>query len=153
VPDYNSTLGNWCNNTRQDYKHWKLSPERIAQQCFRLLVQCSRQFRKKGKLSQERIAQLDAMGFCWSPHDVAWEQNPTELTVFFKANGRCRVPNRHPLRGFVSNVRIYYAKGKLSQERITQLEAIDFYCNPYVITWEKNYAKDRESRPRNISAP
>jgi hypothetical protein len=49
VPKESGPLGSWCGTVRQS--------------------------RKKGKLNPERIAQLDAIGFCWNTLAAAWDEN------------------------------------------------------------------------------
>jgi superfamily II DNA or RNA helicase len=90
-----------------------------------------RQIRKEGKLSPERIAQLDAIGFCWMPHAAKWDKRIEELIAFKKVHGHCNVPiTRGILGSWVSTVRASRRKGTLSQERIDQLNALDFCWNP-----------------------
>ena len=94
-------------------------------------AQDQRQFYKKGKLSQERITQLESIGFNWGTRkknkDKPWEERFNELVVFKEKNGNCNVPRSQGVLGnWVHDQRQFYKNGKLSQERITQLESIGF---------------------------
>jgi hypothetical protein len=107
-------FGNWCRNVRQ--------------------------YRKQGKLSPEKIAQLDAIGFCWDPFAAAWDKNVAELVAYKEINGNCNVPiDSGPLGTWCDNIR--QRRGKLSPERIAQLDAIGFCWNFYVAAWDKTYAE------------
>jgi len=91
-------------------------------------VHNQRQLYTKGKLSQERTAQLECIGFEWAVEvQQHWEERFTELVSYKEKNGNCNVPKREGALGiWVSNQRSMYKKGKLSQERTTQLEGINF---------------------------
>jgi hypothetical protein len=111
VPRSHGPLGSWCNQQRY----------------------------KKGQLSEERIARLEAIGFCWNPHDVAWEQKFAELVAYKKVHGHCNVPSRNPLGNWCQNQRT--KKGRLSQERIARLEAEGFSWSLIDAAWEQNFAE------------
>ena len=94
-------------------------------------VDTQRQFYKKEKLSQERTTQLEGIDFNWAlrqkSDDDRWEERFNELAVYKEKNGNCNVPKSHgTLRNWVMTQRAFCKKGKLSQERTTQLEGIDF---------------------------
>jgi hypothetical protein len=76
---------------------------------------------KRGKLSPERIAKLKSLGFCWDVLAAAWDKRIAELTEFKNASGHCNVRPNHPLRQRRIAVRHLHKKGKLSPERIDQL--------------------------------
>ena len=73
----------------------------------------------------------------------SWEERLDELVVYKKKNGNCNVPRSHgKLGNWVHNQREFYKKGKLAQERTTQLKGIGF-------TWglrKKNEEKQWEVR-------
>jgi hypothetical protein len=96
-----------------------------------------RYYRKRGRLSEERIRQLDDVGFVWEPQALrSSEQNPrwlarlAELEAFHQQHGHWRVPvglaEFRPLRIWVDNQRISYRHGDLSVGRIQRLEQIGF---------------------------
>ena len=56
-----------------------------------------------------------------------WEENFNELAVYKEENGTCSVPQRQGALGtWVHNQRQSHKKGKLSQERTTQLKGVGF---------------------------
>src|SRR5262249_39541920 len=102
VPAQSGSLGGWCSKVRTD--------------------------RKNGKLTAEQIAQLNEIGFCWDPHADDWNKFVAELIAFKEINGDFNdIPKSHLLSGRISNIRNRRKKGKISQERIAQLDALGFW--------------------------
>jgi len=95
-------------------------------------VKTQRRIHKKGKLSQERTTQLEVIGFNWGVQKHKfdadmWRERFNKLVAYKEINDNCNVPQRHGALGiWVSTQRKFYHKGKLSQERIAQLEDIGF---------------------------
>jgi len=90
-------------------------------------VNDQRRYYKDGKLSQERTKQLEGIGFYWSVAANKWKERFNALAAYQKKNGNCNVPAKQGKLGkWVDHQRQFYKKGKLSQERIVQLESIDF---------------------------
>jgi hypothetical protein len=92
--------------------------------------------RKRGKLSPERIAQLDALGFCWDDvqrTNEIWNIRFDELAAYQKMNGHCRVPRIWPenqrLANWVATQRIVRKSENLSRGRMAQLTALGFCWN------------------------
>ena len=97
----------------------------VPQNCGPLGSWCCNMRHRKNGLSPERIARLEAEGFCWAPHSDRWENMFAELVAYKKANGHCNVP-RGTLGYWCSNLRQFRKKGKLSAEKIAQLDALGF---------------------------
>ncbi len=107
VPDKwseNPELGRWVANQRQTFR--------------------------KGKLSEERVVRLEALGFEWDPFTTDWEAMFQALVAFKENRDHCGVPTRwgeNPELGrWVSRQRQAFRKGKLSEERVVRLEALGF---------------------------
>ena len=83
-----------------------------------------------GELPAPRLAELNAVGFIWSPSDMAWQTMFAKLTKFRKTSGNCNVPERWPqdqgLASWVQRQRINHRRGKLTSERVRLLEQIGF---------------------------
>jgi len=104
----NPLLGNWVSNTRMS--------------------------RRKGQLSQERIAQLDALGFRWVAgrnrvvNSSSWERRYAELLDFQQRTGHANVPStdkvNRALAQRVNSQRYKRRKGTLSAAQIERLNAI-----------------------------
>ena len=113
-------FGQWVNNQRRAYKNIK--------------------FGKKGlKISPERIAMLDGLGFNWGknfPTQPSWEENFAELQKYQKAMGNCNIrmdpKNPSNLAKWVSAQRVEYKHFRnsraslLTLEQIGQLKEINF---------------------------
>ena len=88
---------------------------------------------KAGKLSDDRVARLDSIGFDFSSQDrrrrlpVPWETRFDELKEYKSQHGNCDVPQKDDYLGrFVDKQRQMYREGKLKQDRIDSLEAMGF---------------------------
>jgi superfamily II DNA or RNA helicase len=97
-----------------------------------------------GKLSQDRVSRLEAIGFQWDPYAEDWEFNFAALQAYKEEHDHCRVPQLYKpnkvLGAWVMTQRSRYATGKLSRDRISRLEAIGFQWDPYAEDWEFNFA-------------
>jgi hypothetical protein len=96
---------------------------------------------RRNQLSNERVEQLDALGFVWSPHADAFEAGVTALGNFIAREGHARVPQNHVegslnLGGWVATVRA--AKASLPQQRTARLDALGF-------TWEARTERFEEN--------
>jgi hypothetical protein len=100
------TLGKWCSHRRGNYKN--------------------------GKLSQERIDALEALGFIWDRLEENYQIGLGCLKAYEAEYGDCRVPrsfkteDEFTLGVWCATQRAEYKKSKLSQERIEALEALGF---------------------------
>ena len=88
---------------------------------------------KKGKLSEEQVARLSEIGFTWilSESRRSWDESFELLKAYKEEHGHCRVPQSAEYRwvklgGWVTNQRKAHKAGKLSEERVTQLNGIEF---------------------------
>ena len=84
---------------------------------------------RKKRLPQERIKQLEALGFTWNSILDFWARNYAELIEFKKREGHTRVSRKYIVNGiklgnWVSNQK--FNKDKMSQERLNRLLAINF---------------------------
>ena len=99
---------------------------------------------KSGKLKQEYIDQLNAIGFIWKTNESAWDKQFHKLIKYKKENGHCDVPfnyDDYTFARWVSTQRVKYRKGKLSKRRIYKLNELDFRWNKHVASLnKKNHA-------------
>ena len=101
---------------------------------FKLGTWCSarRQERREGRLSAERMAALDALGFVWDPLQLDFDRGLAELAQYVAQNGHARVPIKHLTAtgfklGMWCSVRRKEAnRGRLSAERVAALDALGF---------------------------
>jgi superfamily II DNA or RNA helicase len=113
-------------------------------------VRTQRAQRSQGKLSSERIKMLDQMGFEWataegvsSNETRVWEQMFKRLLQYRDSHGDTLVPQRwkedRSLADWVSKQRSNYNRGRLSLDRVQQLEKIDFNWDPIGTHWEEMF--------------
>ena len=99
-------LGTWVHNRRKDYK--------------------------AGRLTQERIEALDALGFIWDLLEQDFQEGLVALTAHKAEHGDVEVPgvfktkDGYALGTWVHNLRTSYKKGTLTEERIEALDALGF---------------------------
>ena len=97
---------------------------------------------KRRGMSEERIAQLTALGFVWNPHDADWESQFQALSEYRALHGNCNVPPIYPanqsLGRWVGNQRKDKKSGQITEERITRLNAIGFSWDPFGDRWERS---------------
>jgi len=85
--------------------------------------------RRVGRLHPEQIAELDKLGFRWSPRKDYWEYAIGLLGKYIKRTKKRHVPVSHVEEGFklgqwLSAVRSDYKAGLLSQERIDAISKL-----------------------------
>jgi hypothetical protein len=89
-----------------------------------------RMARRRGRLSQERIAKLDALGISWDPHADAWNERYEALRQFHATKGHCEAPRTYRpdlgLSGWKAKQRSDRKSGALSNERKARLDALGF---------------------------
>ena len=96
-------------------------------------VNNARKRRNDGKLTEERIRQLDQMGMIWSVFDAKWEQGYALAMNYAAKHGDLNVPVNYTteegkkLGAWILNQRTAYAKEMLSQDQIGRLEKIGIY--------------------------
>jgi superfamily II DNA or RNA helicase len=115
---------------RDRYGDCRVSNPSINHKKLRTWVSVQRSAYTKGKLSADRTARLEALGFEWDPRDSLWERMFQILLTYKKEHGHCSVPAVYKsFRSFgnwVVNQRSFYKKGKLSTDRISKLDALGF---------------------------
>jgi hypothetical protein len=98
------------------------------------LVKVRRNDFKAGRLSEERIAALEAFpGWVWDTYEAAFQKGLGALAQFVEREGHARVLTKHvesfqgaevSLGNWVRTHRNDFKAGKLSAERIAALEAV-----------------------------
>lgn len=96
-------------------------------------------FQQKGtaKITEERIARLDHIGFEWDPQKAQWEKMFAKLMEFKKEFSHCRVPKGYEkdyeLANWVRNQRLEQAnlskegkKSRMTPERFKLLDELGF---------------------------
>jgi hypothetical protein len=123
-------------------------------------VDSQRGFRRRGMLSQERIQQLDEIGFTWSTRfernsppasyqahrkvlDQLWDLRFNELARFKKQHGHCNVPandsSYRTLRRWVESQREHWRSGALREDRKARLERVGFQWKVKNPSWDRRF--------------
>ncbi|GAN80410.1 helicase associated domain-containing protein [Acidocella aminolytica] len=86
---------------------------------------------RRGRLSQDRIAALEAVpGWCWNVHDARWERGLAALRRFVEREGHAQVPHHHvepngfKLGTWVRRLRYSSFEVGWTKKRIADLEAV-----------------------------
>lgn len=100
----------------------------------------------KGRLSEERIKKLEAIGFIWNCDELqeqAWEERFAQLLEYKKEYGDCMVPvnwkKNRQLGTWVSTQRTLEKNGKLDPEKKRRLEEVGFIWHG--AAWEEQKKK------------
>ncbi|KAL7494531.1 hypothetical protein ACHAWT_007636 [Skeletonema menzelii] len=146
--DFGTTAGGTSNTRRKDGAAGTGKPKR-----------------KKKRLSQERIAQLDNVGFAWS-HDKqykSWDERFNDLQEYKRVNGNTRVPRSSGSLGeWVHMQRKMYHKNdkNFMAKRAPRLEAIGFEWRTRkydLVSWDDNFQNlvkfGTENQHYNVPSP
>ena len=105
-------------------------------------VRKQRMLLRKERLSSERKARLDDLGFNWEPYDALWEKMFAELNRHKERFGDCNVPQKWSenlrLASWVNEQR---TRGQLAPERKERLDKLGFVWNARDFGWEKMFAE------------
>lgn len=96
---------------------------------------------KSSSMTEERVSQLNVLGFCWNAYEALWLERFEELREYKNFHGHCLVPTRggpenQRLGTWVHHQRQEYklfTQGKpsrMTKERMQSLEALDFVWYP-----------------------
>jgi superfamily II DNA or RNA helicase len=97
----------------------------------------------RDKLSNDRLKQLNSIGFTWDIFAEQWEYAFTELKKFVKREGHCNVPTYHEqgdlkLGRWISTQRLEYKE--LSRDKITRLNSLGFVWDSLAEKWDQCYS-------------
>ena len=94
-----------------------------------------------GRMTEEEIRQLDALGMAWNAVSAKWERGYAEAAVYYEQYADLEVPTKYitesglKLGAWISYQKDAYQKGLLSTEQIRRLEQIG-------MNWgERNYRR------------
>lgn len=119
-------------------------------------VSVQRRAHKLHRLSPDRIAQLEAVGFVWSVPKVpdssgiaavgmdTWPDMIAQLKDFRAEYGHCRVPQRwtknRRLAAWVDRMRRMKKQARFAAEYVAELDDLGFDWDPTTGKWEKMFA-------------
>jgi hypothetical protein len=150
VRAFDELFGNWdvrygeLIQFKAEHGHCRVPQKKyLSNKMLGFWVSYQRKYYAENKLSPDRIAKLEILGFEWNAIDADWRKNFEALYEYFLENGNSRVPTTYKpnlkLGGWVAKQRKSYRDGELPCERISKLEAIHFEWEPYSSDWFKMY--------------
>ena len=121
VTDSNLKLGKWIRNQRNSYNG------------------------KNTQLSNTKVKLLEDIGMIWSVNDYKWNNSYLVLCDYYRVYGNCDVPQslvykNMPLGKWVMEQRSKYKSGNLSNERIIELNNIEFKWSIDKNEWEEHFS-------------
>ena len=93
-------------------------------------IMTKRKDRSNGRMTEEEIRQLDALGMAWNAVSAKWERGYAEAAAYYEQYADLEVPTKYitesglKLGAWISYQKDAYQKGLLSTERIHRLEQI-----------------------------
>jgi hypothetical protein len=121
-----------------------------------------RSWRRKGRLSQDRIQRLSRIGFSWSIRldhndasgsfpehvkvaDRLWELRFAELARFRKQHGHCAIPKSDArmrrLHGWLAGQRKNWRTERLREDRQKRLRKLGLDWKAQDLRWDRSFAK------------
>ncbi|MFJ5893323.1 Helicase associated domain protein [Streptomyces californicus] len=95
---------------------------------------------RRGTLTADWIAELDALGMIWDEHEAAFEGNMTLIEAFHTEHGHLAIPAQDPGGQFLVDQRGLARKGQLPKPRHTRLTALDpDWLLPHGPDWHRKY--------------
>lgn len=99
-------------------------------------------------MPQDRINQLEELGFEWNVQYAKWWDQFNELKRYHQQHGDCLVPTTYPANQYLSNwVQRQRKLGKnetWDQERMSALESLDFCWDAREAMWMERYKELEE---------
>ena len=144
-------LGKWVKMQRENYRETQLRAQGALPQ---------NRTKPRPTLSEERIAQLNSIGFQWkvAPPAAGWEHRYEELVEYKRLHGDCNVPQAWPenrqLGRWVMKQRCQYTlrqKGdrcQITDERIQRLNDLGFSWTAPSFRKNKKGEKEFDIRPK-----
>ena len=145
VWDRHSTMWESGFNALHTYKdregHCRV-PQTHIEDGFRLGSWVTTQRTHKSKLTENRISQLNELGFLWDPLTEKWETGFKALLSFKEREGHCNVDRNHienayRLGQWVITQRA--SKTKLSDDCLKRLNKLGFVLKPHDELWETGF--------------
>ena len=139
---------------RERFGHARVPARWTEDRRFAAWVCRQRHFKKTGRLTPERQARLDALGFAWSDprpaaaiHEARWVKMFSQLAEFHAAHGHCDVPDASGrlrlLARWVKKQREKWRAGHLRPHRHERLAALGLSAaDPYLSErqrWDRHF--------------
>jgi superfamily II DNA or RNA helicase len=99
----------------------------------------------KGTISADKLKLLNDLDFIWSADQYYWDQGLLELINYQKQHNTCLVWQYYEtdkgfkLGSWVSERRKAFSKGRLTKDKINQLNELGFAWNKYEFEWNQGF--------------
>ncbi|MBF0179297.1 MAG: helicase associated domain-containing protein [Magnetococcales bacterium] len=105
-------------------------------------VELQRREYRHGRLPEEKIARLEALGFLWDAKVIFWEEMYAALTEYREQHGDCLVPEGYAVQSqlawWVAAQRKARVAGQLEEDRMRRLDAIGFVWDAQEADWRES---------------
>lgn len=101
--------------------------------------------RRRGALTTERVAELDALGMVWDRGEEGWLRWLAKARAYREANGDLRA-SEGALATWLERLRSQRRRGVLPSERIAELDALGMAWDPYDEDWQRGISAARAYR-------
>jgi hypothetical protein len=85
---------------------------------------------RAGKLSDDKVARLNELGFIWDRLEEKWNTKYSQLLQFKQEHGHCNVPSEYEpnpnLATWANRLRMNFKDGKISAEHLAKLNEVEF---------------------------
>lgn len=133
---------------KEQFEDLNVNIEYITDDGFKLgqWIAQQRTRRKAEKLSDERISRLNAIGMTWSAIDELWDKGFAVASGYYEEHGNLNITPSYicsdgfKLGAWVANKKNKYRSGKLSKERIKQLESLGIVWDALEDKWQTGYS-------------
>ena len=130
---------------RSDHGHVHVPRDYVTDDGIKLglWVNNQRNAKRRGKLSEEQVKQLEELGFVWNVYDEQWQQMLRRLATYKSDYGHVHVPQDYvtddgiKLGLWVTNQRTAKLRVRHSEEQVKQLEELGFVWNVYDEQWQQ----------------
>lgn len=102
---------------------------------------------RTGSLTEQQIERLDSIGMQWgNRNDAAWERGLEAAKEYWEQFGNLLVPKKYrtdsgfALGNWIINARRNRIDGRLTQDRIQELDELGMSWNAFDAKWEQGYA-------------
>ena len=114
-----------------------------------------------GKLKPMQIRRFEALGITWNCAEDFWIRGYEHAKAFFAENGQLKVADGYvaaddfKLGRWIANQRTAYRNGRLTAEKVKQLEEIGMCWNALQDRWQVGYehAKEYFAQYRDLNVP
>lgn len=143
VPQSERRLYQFCKNVRQNYKNIHQRNNHNSRIVSTTATSTERRSGPALSLTLDRIRQLEAIDFPWTPRDVSWKEKYDQLYEYYQQHETCSLPTESEthkaLRLWVTNQRTRYRKGTMPADQVELLQALEFSWTPQDERWWDQY--------------